>query len=38
MKQVIRLSGKSRQVFRYWDELVKKHGNKTLEELNGRSN
>ena len=33
MKKVNRLSGKSRQVFRYWDELVKKQGNKTLEEI-----
>jgi len=30
---IIRLSGKAKQVFRYWDELVKKQGNKTLGEL-----
>jgi hypothetical protein len=33
MKQIIRLSGKARQVFRLWAFYVQRQGNKSLGEL-----
>lgn len=33
MKQIIRLSGKARQVWKIWALFVQRQGNKTLGEL-----
>ena len=33
VKQIIRLSGKSRQVWKLWELFVQKYGKKTLGEL-----
>lgn len=38
MKLVIRLSGRAKQVWIYWDLLVKTRGQETLGEIEGGTN